>query len=249
MHYFIYRLLYRISVSPYADNFILKRELLLYGVLDVDARATKDIDFLAIEINNGLDELKKIFILICTIPADDAVLFDINSIVAERIKEDAMYEGVRLKSTSYLDKSRHVLQFDIGFGDIVVSRPSVMVYPSILEIDKPKIKAYSLESVIAEKFEAMSFLAEAMSQTFMRRATPLTKEPTVFSEDFFISKEKQTQWNAFKKRTGVKICVEFTEILTVIKLFLLSIYQCVIDEREFFGEWDFNICEWTKHFS
>lgn len=220
MHYFIERLLYRLSTSQYADNFILKGGLLLYIILENEARATKDIDFLARRLTNTPDDLVHIFRTVCAIEADDAIRFDLHSITADRIKEDADYKGVRIKVTGYLDKSRHVLQFDIGFGDIVVPEPISMEYPSLLDMERPLIKAYSRESVIAEKFEAMIALAEvnsrmkdfydvyalsrmfdfeglvlyeAIYQTLQRRGTPLSATPTVFSNEFMQLKDKQTQ--------------------------------------------------------
>jgi predicted nucleotidyltransferase component of viral defense system len=110
LHYFIERLLYRLSISPYADNFILKGGLLLYTVLYNRGRATRDIDFLAQNIKNTPAELLRIFTEIATIPVDDAVSFDTEKISAEQIKEDADYQGVRIKLTAHLDHSRHVLQ-------------------------------------------------------------------------------------------------------------------------------------------
>ena len=271
IYYFIERLLYRLSVSRYADNFILKGGLLLYTVLDNDARFTKDIDFLARRINNSPDEIVAIFSEIAAIPLDDAVRYDAQSITVERIKEDADYQGVRVKLAGYLDKSRHVLQFDIGFGDVIVPQPSEMEYPSLLNMDRAKLKAYSLESVIAEKFEAMIYLAEAnsrmkdfydiyticrkfefegrvlfeaVSQTLEHRATPLNRVPTVFSSEFPEIKDKQTQWKAFRRRIKVATGLEFPEVVNLIKTFLEPIYTCVLEEKEFYGIWNCETGEW-----
>lgn len=264
MHYFIERLLYRLSVSAYANNFVLKGGLLLYTLLENDARATKDIDFLARQLANTPNELTQIFRKICSIEADDAIRFDLDSITATRIKEDADYEGVRIKVTGYLDKSRHILQFDIGFGDVVVPKPLTMDYPSLLDMEHPRLKAYSRESVIAEKFEAMIALAEANSrmkdfydvymlsrsfdyeglvlyeairQTLERRATPLTAAPTVFSDEFPTLKDKHTQWHAFQRRIHVADGIDFATVIDANKHFLQPVYQAVLDEREFFGIW------------
>jgi predicted nucleotidyltransferase component of viral defense system len=271
MHYFIERLLYRISLSAYADDFILKGGLLLYTIFTGGARATKDIDFLARRITNTPEEIKRIFMEICEISADDAVLYDADSVTVERIKEDADYEGVRVKLTGFLDKSRHVLQFDIGFGDVVVPKPVTMEYPSLLDMERPIIKAYSKESVIAEKFEAMIYLSEAnsrmkdfydiytlcksfdfegrvlyeaISKTFQIRGTPLTKSPTVFSNSFAELSNKQTQWKAFQKRIHVAIDIDFSDIINTIKEFLLPTYDCILREDEFFGNWNHNETIW-----
>ena len=271
MLYFIERILYRISVSKYRDVFVLKGGLLLYTILDDKARATKDIDLLARELASTLDGLQKIFKEVCSIEADDAVRFDTETIRAERIKEDAAYEGVRIKVTAFLDKSKKTLQFDIGFGDVIVPKAVEMEYPSLLDMDTPKIKAYSIESVIAEKFEAMLYLAEAnsrmkdfydvyvlsktscfdgrvlyeaISQTLQRRGTPLSKTPTVFSEEFRGLKDKQTQWNAFMRRIETKIDAGFDDVVLLVKVFLSPIYECILNEEEFFGQWDKNALEW-----
>ncbi len=272
MLYFIERILYRISVSKYRDVLVLKGGLLLYTILDDKARATKDIDLLAKELVSTLDGLQDIFKEVCSIEDDDAVRFDTETIRAERIKEDAEYEGVRIKVTAFLDKSKKTLQFDIGFGDVIVPKAVEMEYPSLLDMDTPKIKAYSMESVIAEKFEAMLYLAEAnsrmkdfydiyvlsktfcfdgrvlyeaISQTLQRRGTPLSKAPTIFSEDFRRLKEKQTQWNAFMRRIETKIDAGFDDVVLQIKVFLSPVYECILNEREFFGQWDKNALEWV----
>ena len=106
MHYFIERLLFRLSISEYSDNFILKGGLLLYAMLNNDARATRDIDFLARKIENAPEELTRVFSSICIVETDDAIRFDSTTISVQRIKEDADYEGVRVKLTAFLDKSR-----------------------------------------------------------------------------------------------------------------------------------------------
>lgn len=66
----------------------------------------------------------------------DAVRFDIGSMTAERIKEDAIVHGVRIKVSGFLDNSRKTLQLDIGFGDIVVPQAAEMEFPSLLDMEK-----------------------------------------------------------------------------------------------------------------
>lgn len=273
MLYFIERLLFRVSISKYRTAFVLKGGLLLYTILDEKARATKDVDFLAREMENTLEELESIFREICTINSDDAVLFDISTLKAERIKEDADYEGVRVKVVAHLDRSKKMLQFDIGFGDVIVPKALEMEYPSLLDLEKPKIMVYSKESVIAEKFEAMIYLAEtnsrmkdfydiyclctkfgfdgrilfeAISKTFERRGTPLSKVPTIFTDDFRKSVEKSIQWNAFSRRINSEISKDFLDLMDVITTFTRPIYECIISEVEFFGIWDNLNTRWEK---
>ncbi|MDR1286057.1 MAG: nucleotidyl transferase AbiEii/AbiGii toxin family protein [Treponema sp.] len=271
MHYFIERLLYRLSVSAYAGNFILKGGLLLYTVLDDKARTTRDIDLLAEKIRNTPDELLGIFTEIAGLPGDDAVSYDTKTITVKRIKEDADYEGIRVKLTGYLDRSRQVLQFDIGFGDVVIPKPVMMTYPSLLDMEAPRLRAYTLESVIAEKFQAGIYLAEANSRmkdfydlyalcaarsfdgavlheavkrTFERRKTILPPIPTIFTDTFPALPEKQIQWRAFLNRTGIEATDDFTTVMTSIRKFLLPLYNALFNKTGFTGHWDNEAGKW-----
>jgi len=263
--YIIERLLYRLSKSDYADKFVLKGGLLLYIILEYKARTTKDIDMLARQLNNSLENLEIIFRNICSISAEDAIDFDLSTLKVERIKEDADYEGVRVRITAYLDRTKKVLQIDIGFGDIIVPDTIKIEYPSLLEMEKPIIKAYSLESVIAEKFQAMIYLSEANSRmkdfydiyslsqlynfdgtilkeaiesTFIHRETYMPESPTVFNKSFKESVEKKQQWNAFKKRIAINNDLDYEETISSIRSFLEPIYYAIIHKEDFVKSWD-----------
>ena len=163
-HYFIERVLYRLSVSPYAAHFVLKGGLLLQAVLEQQARATRDIDLLAEQLSNQTDDLRRIFKEICSIEADDGISFDIDSIQAEPITQNADYHGVSLSFFAYLDRTRERIHIDVGFGDTVIPNPNSMTYPSLLNTDAIVIRTYSLESIISEKFHAMVDLSFANSR-------------------------------------------------------------------------------------
>jgi predicted nucleotidyltransferase component of viral defense system len=151
------RLLYRLSVSEYASMFFLKGGALLYALEGLHTRPTVDIDMLAKHVNNDKERVKAIFRTICEIGYDaDCVVFDSGSIVAGGIAENSKYGGVRLCINARFDTVRQRLQVDIGFGDIVTPAPVTLIYPTLLDkLESPEIKAYSIETVIAEKFQAM----------------------------------------------------------------------------------------------
>ena len=266
LHYLIERLLYRLSISSYANNFILKGGLLLYTILNERGRATKDVDFLAKNIENTHSELVRIFTEIASIPFNDAVSFDTKNITVESIKEDAEYQGIRIKLTAFLKKSRHVLQLDVGFDDVIIPHPVEMIYPTLLDMESPRLKAYSLESVIAEKFQAIIYLAdlnsrmkdyydifelsrhcyfngtnlsEAIKHTFKNRKTEFNPEPVVFNDDFPLLPERQKQWHAFLNRTGIiNTPNDFSIIVSSIKEFLLPVYEALAKNNSFLGQWD-----------
>ena len=272
MLYLTERLLFRLSISRYSEQFVLKGGLLLYLIMNEKARATKDIDLLARGIAGKLDVLRDIFADISAIASDDATIYDLDSITVDRIKEDADYEGVRIKVISRLGNMRKSLQFDIGFGDVVVPNPEIMEYPTLLDMDIPIIRAYSKESIIAEKFEAMLYLAElnsrmkdfydifslstsfdfdgsvlyeAIFQTITRRGTKTPDEPTVFDKAFANNKDKLTQWGAFKRRTSAGSDLEFPEVVDKISVFLKPIYECIVSMRGFIGHWEKDTGRWS----
>ncbi|WP_051330738.1 nucleotidyl transferase AbiEii/AbiGii toxin family protein, partial [Aneurinibacillus terranovensis] len=266
------RFLYRLSISEYRDKFVLKGGLFLFSLTQFKARPTKDIDFLARQIANDIEYIKETFEKICNLPIEeDGVHFDSTGITAERIKEDADYEGVRIKIPSLLGKMRKVLQLDIGFGDVIVPKPQVIDYPVLLNMESPNIQAYSTESVISEKFEAMITLSvvnsrmkdfydiytllttenfdgrvlmEAVFETFQRRGTQVEREHPVFSEAFAKDEARVRQWKAFLRRIGIADTLDFHEVMLKITKFLLPIYQAVIEEEEFFKLWDCTLQEW-----
>jgi hypothetical protein len=80
-------------------------------------------------------------------------------------------------------------------------------------------------------------LYEAIQQTLERRGTPLVHIPTVFTEEFAGSKNKQTQWLAFERRIHVTQSVSFESVLARIKAFLSPIYECLLRDTGFFGSW------------
>lgn len=155
--YFHERFLFRLSISGYKDNFMLKGGNLLYAIEGLSSRPTMDIDFLGVHLSSSIEEIKNKFVEICKIDYPiDAVNFEADSIIAELITSQDKYSGVRLFIKSNLGSIRHLLQIDIGFGDIVTPSPCSLSYPVLLvDLATPNIIAYSNETVIAEKFQAM----------------------------------------------------------------------------------------------
>jgi predicted nucleotidyltransferase component of viral defense system len=263
--YFQERLLYRISISNYKEKFFLKGGLLILSLNNFKTRPTKDIDFLACGVSNDIDDIKNIFHEISNIKVNDGVNFDSDSIETEKIAEGADYQGVRIKVKGYLGNARRKLQLDIGFSDVIIPKPQQMKYPILLNDQKrPKIKTYSLESVIAEKFEAMlrlSFLnsrmkdfydifviseirdfngrilKKALFRTLQKRKTPIEENPAIFTRKFVKDKTKIRMWNGYMNRIGNDF-IDFSEVMKRIKIFLYPIYISIIKKEEFLKTWN-----------
>lgn len=228
LRYFQERFLYRLALSEFCDRFVLKGGLLLICLKMPRSRPTKDIDFLAEQVKNDPIELEHIFRNIAEIPYDHGIKFISSSVTSERIKEDADYEGIRLKIDGTLGQARKRLQIDIGFGDVIIPQAVQIEFPTLLEETPPKIRAYSIESIISEKFEAMVKLAmansrmkdfydvytlsmsynfqsnslkKAIESTFHRRKTSIPDNPLVFREEFHKDEGRQKQWTAFLRKS------------------------------------------------
>ena len=149
------RLLYRFSVSRFRDNFILKGALLFLTYDMPQHRPTKDIDFLGRAVKNDLTDIEKVMKEVVAIEVDDGVTFDPSTVAVEQITEQAEYVGMRVSVESSIGGARIAMQIDIGFGDKMVAGPLDIDFPVLLDYPAPHIKIYSLESAIAEKFEAI----------------------------------------------------------------------------------------------
>ena len=258
IRYFQERLLYRLSLSEFNNNFCLKGGVLLYMFDQKKSRPTIDIDFLAIQTNNDKKYVKNIFSEICKIEyKNDAVAFDYQDIIVTEITKQANYNGIRINVTGKLDTIKQRIQIDIGFGDIVYPKPLFVNYPVILDMEQPEIQVYSIYSAIAEKFEAMIQLSEVNSRmkdfydiytlltnneidrnelenaikiTFKTRNTVYSKKHSVFNDEFYKNKNRLTQWNAFKRKAKITDNLTFRTVLKMIRLELELIYKRIDKE-------------------
>lgn len=159
------RFLYRWSESPHAKRMVLKGALMLKVWGANEFRSTKDIDMLANNTSNDLAAMVQIVKDVTTVGVEpDGLAFHAETVVAERITEDADYEGVRIRFKGNLGNAVISMQIDVGFGDIVYPEPIDIDLPSMLEFPKAHLLCYSKESAIAEKFQAMIFLSDANSR-------------------------------------------------------------------------------------
>ena len=161
--YRLERFLYRLSTSPHRDSFVLKGALLMQLWTSETYRPTRDLDLLGRGVANT--GYRKIFSEVCSQKVeDDGLTFLPDTIRADRIRDDEAYEGVRVRLEARLGKVRIALQIDVGLEDAIVPGPEELEYPTLLKFPAPRLHAYSKESVVAEKFEAMVKLGIANSR-------------------------------------------------------------------------------------
>jgi hypothetical protein len=159
VQYALQRLLYRISISQFADQFLLKGSWLFVVWDKAFHRPTKDIDLLGFGSNDKNELLRK-FKTTAKIDPDcpDGLYFELKSFNAVEIKKEGNYQGVRISGIAILDSAKISLQIDIGFGDAVTPNAVIASLPSLLDLPDPKLKVYHVYTVLSEKFHAIVFL-------------------------------------------------------------------------------------------
>lgn len=151
--YMMERFLERVSLSPYRDNFILKGGMLVISMVGLGARTTMDLDATIKGASVSEKDVKMMVEEIITIPVDDGVTFEINKVSA--IMEEAEYPGVRLSMTTFFDGVRTHLKIDISTGDVITPKEVQYNYKLMLEDRTIDVLAYNIETVLAEKLEAI----------------------------------------------------------------------------------------------
>ncbi len=256
--YALERLLYRLSRSEHCNRFILKGAMLFVTWVEAPFRPTRDLDLLSYG-DNTPEAIGDTFRAILTQPVDDdGVAFDVDGLEVAPIREDLEYGGVRVRTQATIAGARIPIQIDVGFGDAITPGPIEIDYPALLDAPAPRVRAYPIETVVAEKFHALAVrgitnsrlkdyydlwliaetfelertpLAEAVHQTFARRETELPQEkPTGLSEAYI--ETWGGQWRTFLTRERMAAAPEqLATVVADLERFLLPL----IEEAE--GDW------------
>jgi hypothetical protein len=242
--YGLERLLYRLSVSEHAPNFLLKGALLFQLWYGQSHRPTRDADLLGFGPDD-VPTLVGVFRSICSIAVDDGIVFDPESVAGTEIRKDAGYGGVRIDVRATLDGARLALQVDIGFGDAVTPEAQHVTYPTLLnDVPAPTLRAYPKATVVAEKLHAVTVLGmtntrmkdffdlwvllhdttlndaelqRAIEATFTRRQTAVPgTQPIGLSDAFAEDATKQVQWRAFLKKNRLE-AMDLAEVVSFVR--------------------------------
>lgn len=171
----------------------------------------------------------------------------------EGIALEKDYNGVCVHLTAHLDTIVQPISMDVGFGDVIIPEPVDLDYPLLLdELPDVNVAAYSLETVVAEKFQAMidraesnsrmkdffdvytiirsgkvdmNVLEEAVQEVFSNRGTVYMEGHPLFEEEFVNSAQRQTMWNAFLRKMKYPLALDFTEVMEVIMASLKPIWE------------------------
>ena len=245
------RILERISVSKYNENFILKGGLLLSAMLGINSRSTRDMDISIKGIDVSQDKMLKILNKILSIDINDKVKFEVVNITD--IRADDEYGGNKYHLVGKLENLKVALEIDISTGDEITPKELNFEYTSIFDNKKIYIGTYNIETILSEKVE-----------TILRRGKYNTRMKDYYDVYFFLTKLKNeinleifkqalnntlrkreafdyyndykqilngltnderinNYWNTYKKKTKYAQNIEFKDIVKILKEFLDSI--------------------------
>ena len=256
----------RLAGSRYAENFVLKGGLLIYILTNFESRATVDVDFLMRGLNNDLARMDEIIAEIMAVDTgNDFVTF--KAAKMEPIAVHRKYHGVSAQITGYIKNVRVPFNVDIGVGDVIVPNAQRRNIQTQLDgYEKPEILTYSLESTIAEKFDAILQRFELtgrmkdfydiyyLSHTFdfdglkLQRAIreTLQNRGTAYEKDSFTrvlaladDADMQTKWRYFL-RTLNNPEMPFQKVMDGIQTFLEPVWHSILSEDEYFECWQSN---------
>lgn len=252
--YVLERLLFRLGASPHGSRFALKGAMLFAVWTEDIIRPTRDLDLLGLG-DPDVAQMRLTFVEILSIDtADDGVAFDLDSVDAQRIRADQVYEGIRVTARGLVGSARVPIRVDIGFGDAVTPGLRDETYPTLLDGPAPRLKAYARETVIAEKLEALvaigartsrmkdvydlyclprlfdfdgPVLTDAVRATFARRRTPLPdRTPPALSGLMVADPMARSRWSAFVGRTSLLVTPPpFDAIVSEVTAFAMPVMK------------------------
>ena len=260
----------RLAGSKYAENFVLKGGLFIYTLTNFESRATVDVDFLMRGLNNDFARMDEIIAEILAMDTgNDFVSFKAGK--TEPIAVQRKYHGVSTQITGYIKNVRVPFNVDIGVGDVIVPNAQRRNIQTQLEgYEKPEILTYSLESTIAEKFDAIlqrfeltgrmkdfydiyylsrSFdydglkLQTAIQETLQNRGTAYEKDSFDRVLALADDPDMQTKWRYFLKTLGNPE-MPFAEVIGGIQQFLAPIWDAIISQSEHIQTWSASIHCW-----
>lgn len=260
----------RLSKSNYADNLVLKGGLLIYALTNFESRATVDVDFLLRWHSNALADVETMIReILSTKTGNDFIQLTVHGF--EEISPQRKYRGVSAQIIGKIKNVRVPFHVDIGVGDVIVPKAKRRKFiTQLASFDAPEIFTYSLESTIAEKFDAIlqrfeltgrmkdfydiyylarAFdfdglsLQSAISETLQNRGTLYEHDSFVRIAALADDRDMQSKWRYFLKSIHDDT-LDFHAVVDHIALFLCPVYDAIVHEREWQKHWICGTGQW-----
>ena len=260
----------KLSKSGYEDNLILKGGLFIYTLTNFESRATIDVDFLLRAASNSLDDVKALIIRILNTPTGNDYI-SMKAKGFEEISSQRKYHGISTQIIAQIKNVRVPFNVDIGVGDVIVPRAEERkINTQLPDFEAPVIMTYSLESTIAEKFDAIlqrfeltgrmkdfydiyylartfdfdgAKLQTAITRTLDRRGTPYYRDSFKRVVALAEDEDMQKRWKYFLKNIKDDT-LEFAVVIDEIRTFLEPVFESIITEKNTIRVWDSEKNEW-----
>ena len=261
----------KLSKSGYDDFLILKGGLFIYTLTNFESRATIDVDFLLRGYSNSIDDVKGLIFKIIGIPTENDYI-EMTAKGFEEISPQRKYHGISIQVIGQIKNVRVPFNVDIGVGDVIVPKAEQRkINTQLPGFEAPVIKTYSLESTIAEKFDAIlqrfeltgrmkdfydiyylsrtfdfegAKLQSAIFETLQRRGTPYGRESFKRVVALAEDEDMQKRWKYFLKNIKDNT-LEFSVVIAEIQTFLEPVFDAIVNEEEWQEWWNF-ITKWKK---
>lgn len=254
----------KLSKSDYGDFLILKGGLFIYTLTNFESRATIDVDFLLRGYSNTIDNVKDLISKII----DTSTGNDFISMTAQEFEEispQRKYHGISTQIIGQIKNVRVPFNVDIGVGDVIVPQAEQRTINTQLpDFEAPVIKTYSLESTIAEKFDAIlqrfeltsrmkdfydiyylsrtfdfegAKLQAAIYETLQQRGTPYDRDS--FKRIIALAEDvdMQKRWRYFLKNIK-EDTLEFSIVIADIQTFLEPVFNTIVSEDVWQYKWE-----------
>lgn len=253
----------KLEMSRYAENLVLKGGMFLYVISNFEGRPTMDIDFMLRRMSNDVTEIEAIIEEICRVDTHNDFI-DMEVLGTKVIAPEKKYPGIGISLMAHIKNVRIPFSIDIGVDDVIV--PSAVkrtVATRLAGFKEPSVYTYSLESTIAEKFDAIlkrmtassrmkdfydiyywsqifdfdgRTLQEAIGTTLQHRGTPYERDSLEKIKTFDQNKFLQNRWNNYNPGPRLEK-PGFSAVLAQINRFIEPLYEAILKEDEFFGTW------------
>ena len=210
--YFFERFLNRLEKSKYRAKFIIKGGFLISSIIGIQNRTTMDIDTTIKGLPVKEEIIKEIILEILNIEVNDGIEFVLGKI--ENIREISEYENYRLHLTANFEKIKNPLKIDITTGDVIIPSEIEYSYETIFK-EKLNILVYSLETLIAEKYETI--IKRNITTTRLRDFYDIYMIFKLKNDKIDVNNLKQSIWETAKNRNSMEEILESKEILEDIK--------------------------------
>ena len=254
----------RLSKSKYVDNLVLKGGLFIYTLTNFESRATIDVDFLLRQQPSSVEDIKIIIDEILAFPTGNDYI-NMEAKGYEEISPQRKYKGISTQIIGRIKNVRVPFNIDIGVEDVIVPKSELRkIKTQLSDFEAPEVNTYSLESTIAEKFDAILqrfeltgrmkdfydiyYLARtfdfdglklqtAIFETLQNRGTTYEKDSFERIAQLADDADMQTKWKYFLKNIKNE-SLDFDIVINEIAVFLEPVYKAIVIELEWQKTWD-----------